>query len=377
MLINGKRFVSRFRISVVLLLTCAAVLFLLLAFRPHSTSAQSPTKLWSIDLASDKDFHKRLGIEEVLLDPPTIDFLNDAHLICGFYSGAKIGTGEESVSTGYHILEISALHGSLEQKMEFNAFENGYRALPASDGGFAVFADDKLQKFSDHFESGPVYPTPRVQTGEYFDRWRVDVSPTGQTILLYAHQAGDDAAKWTWLRATDLSVIKAIQGPRTAAMKASDIAGIFTGIDDESLLADRKTTVLCSRCRAHFLTDDLLFLDKGNSYSIEAVTGKELGTGGLDVQALNLSHAAHATRFAYVTGHYVGGGSPLQTHFESITGKIMVLDWSSNKPISEIDVNEPAGNPSAGFTQMALALSPDGKYLAVLLHHTLSLYRLP
>jgi hypothetical protein len=77
-----------------------------------------------------------------------------------------------------------------------------------------------------------------------------------------------------------------------------------------------------------------------------------------------------------VTGHYVGSGSPVQTNFESITGKIMVLDWNMNKPVAEIEVNEPAGNPSAGLTQMALALSPNGKYLAVLLHHTLSLYRL-
>jgi len=377
MLNNGRRFVPHFRTSVVLLFTCAAVLFTLFAFRPHSTSAQSPSKLWSIDLASDKDFHKRLSIEEVLLDPPTIDFLNDAQLICGFYSGAKPGTGDERASTGYHVLEISALHGSLEHKLHFNAFESGYRALPVADGGFAVLADDKLQKFVDHFESGPVYSTPRVQADGYFDRWRVDVSPTGQTILLYTHKVGDDAANWTWLSATDLSVIKTAQGPRTAAIQASDTAGIFTGVDDESLMADGKTSVLCSRCRAHFLTDELLFLDKGKSYSIETVAGKELVSGGLDTQALNVSQAAHATRFAYVTGHYVGNGFPLQTQVESITGKIMVVDWSTYKPISEIHVSESAESSSAGLTQMALALSPDGKYLAVLLHHTLSLYRLP
>ncbi|MGD0628888.1 MAG: hypothetical protein ABR987_06020, partial [Terracidiphilus sp.] len=38
--------------------------------------------------------------------------------------------------------------------------------------------------------------------------------------------------------------------------------------------------------------------------------------------------------------------------------------------------NERTTNPSAGLSQMALALSPNGEFLAVLLHHTLSFYRL-
>lgn len=52
-------------------------------------------------------------------------------------------------------------------------------------------------------------------------------------------------------------------------------------------------------------------------------------------------------------------------------------DWNTNKVIAEIDVNEHASNPSAGLAQMALALSPDGKYLVVLFHHTLTTYQLP
>ena len=216
-----------------------------------------------------------------------------------------------------------------------------------------------------------------MQAGESFDRWLVDVAPGGHTVLLYSHRPGEAQGKWAWLRAADFVTIKSVKGPLPGAIQASDTAGIFDGADDRELLSTGIATELCTRCNAHFLTDDLLFLDEQQSYMIQTVTGKEYGTGKLDARALNFSRSAQATRIAYATGHYVGSGFPIQSRFDSITSKIMVLDWSTNKPISEIDLNEPAGNPSAGLAQMALALSPDGKYLAVLLHHTISLYQLP
>jgi hypothetical protein len=361
-----------------LILACAAaVFFATLAFRPPSVSAQPPAKLWSIDLGRDRDFHERLSFEEVLLDPPSVDFLNDSQIICAFYSGAKVGTDEAHASSGYHVLEIDPRTGALGRKLEFSAFESNYRALPVADGGFVVFANDELRKFSNQFVPGSSYSTARVQAGEYFDRWLVDVAPGGHTMLLYSHQPEGTQGQWTWLRTADLAVIESAQASLAGMIQASDTAGIFDGTDDRELLSGGKATVLCTRCNVHFLTDDLLFLDKQQSYAVQTVDGKERAVGKLDIEALHFSRAAQATRFAYVTGHYVGSGSPLQTHFESITGKIMVLDWSTNRPVAEIDVNEPAGNPSAGLTQMALAFSPDGKYLAVLLHHTLSLYRLP
>jgi hypothetical protein len=362
---------------VILFLACAGTLPVgVLGCRPRTIAAQSAAKLWSIDLGSDRDFHERLAIPEVLLDPPTINFLNDGDLICGFYSGAKVGTGDEKVSGGYHVLEIAASDGSLGKKLVFDAFESEYQTLPVADGGFIVFVGDRLKKYNDRFEPGPDYPTPR-EGGGRFDRWRVGVSPTADFVVLYSRSHGDTQAALTWLRATDLASTRTISVQPAAAFEASDTAAIVAGIGNEQLLSAGKNTMLCARCRAHFLTDELLFLDKGNSYSLETLSGKSLGTGVLDIQAQKLSRARHTQRFAYVTGHYVGNGLPLQTHFDSITGKIMVVDSNTNRPIAEIDINEPAGNPSAGLNQMALALSSDGKYLAALLHHTLSLYRLP
>jgi DNA-binding beta-propeller fold protein YncE len=78
-----------------------------------------------------------------------------------------------------------------------------------------------------------------------------------------------------------------------------------------------------------------------------------------------------------MTGHFKGHGLLYKTNFDSLTGRIVVLDWGANKEVAQLKLDEPAGNPSDGLSQSALALSPDGKYLAVLLHHTLTCYRLP
>jgi hypothetical protein len=339
--------------------------------------APIPDKVWSIDLASDEDFRQRLGVSEVLLDPPIIAFLNNGQLICSFYKGAKVGTGEEVVPNGFHVLEIAAVDGSFGNKLTFNGYETEYKALPVADGGFVVFAGDKLQKFNNQFEPGPSYSTARLQAGESFDRWRVDVSPTQNTVLVYSHQPGNGNATWTWLRTTDLAPVKSIEAPLVNTIQASDTAGMFDDPSARKIQQPTELRTVCSRCNAYFLTDDLLFLDKDDKYTIETVGGvsrasEPLGYGGLD-----FARSAHATRFAYMTGHYIGHGFLIQTNFDRVTSRIRVWDWSTNKVVGEIDVNEPIGNPSAGLSISALALSPDGRYLAVLLHHTLSLYRLP
>lgn len=277
----------------------------------------------------------------------------------------------------FHVLEVYAHNGGLGRRLDFDAYDDDYRAMPVTDGGFVVLAGDELKKFNGQFVTTAVYPTARVQGGTYLDRWRVDVSPSGNSVLVYSHRSEGIQAELMWSHATDLAPVTTLAIPRTAAFRGSDTAAIIADNDGEQLLSEGKTTTLCRRCIAHFLTNNLLFLDRGDSYSIEALSGKSLGTGALDIQASSVCRAAHAPRFAFVTGHYVGSGISLRTHFDSITGKILVVDFTTNKPVAEIDINEPAGNPSAGLNQMALALSPDGKLLALLLHQNLTLYALP
>jgi hypothetical protein len=340
---------------------------------------QEPDKVWSVDLAKDTDFRKRLSALEVSLDAPAINFLSNSQLICDFYDGEKGGYNLSMPPSGYHVLEIDAQNGAFGRKLDFQPVDDHSRALPTDDGGFVVFTGKELKKFNNEFVSGVSYPTPREQVGDVLGRALVDVAPSLQTILVYHDQPRDTQGRWAWLRAKDLTIADSIQGPLSMMIQASDTRAIFEGgINEAQLLSvSGELAVICARCDAHFLTNDLLFVDKVKSYNIQTVRGKQQGMGRLNTQASNFSRAAHATRIAYVTGGYVGWGFPIEAHFNKIVATIVVRDWTTNDVIAEIHWAERVGNPSAGLTQMALALSPDGKYLAVLLHHTLSLYRLP
>jgi hypothetical protein len=340
---------------------------------------QAPDKLWSVDLAKDEDFSKRLRVLEVSLDAPSINFLSNSQIICDFYDGEKGGYNLSMPPSDYHVLEIDANKGAFGRKLDFHPVDDYSRAMPTDGGGFVVFTGKDLKRFNNEFAPVVSYPTPREQVGDVLDRWLVDVAPGLQTILVYHGRPGDTQGRWTWLRAKDLTIGNSIQGPLAMMIRASDTGAIFGGgINEMQLLSVAgKSAAICARCNAYFLSDDLIFVDEEKSYIIETTTGENRRKGKLGIGGGKFARAAHSPRFAYVTGGIVGWGFPIQTHFNRVEGKIRVWDWNTNKVIAEIDVNEHAGNPSAGLAQMALALSPNGKYLAVLLHHTLSLYRLP
>jgi hypothetical protein len=183
--------------------------------------------------------------------------------------------------------------------------------------------------------------------------------------------------QWTWIRTNDFRVIRNIPGPPTLLIRASEDAAIFNDASDEELFSESNKSSICEHCDAHFLTDGLLFLDKRKSYSIQTTGGKQLTTGRLKMDAKDLAIAASATRLAYITGGYVGWGFPIATHYDNIVASIVVRDWTTNEVIAQIPLEEAVTNPSDGLNQTALALSPDGQRLAVLVHHVLTLYRLP
>jgi hypothetical protein len=142
------------------------------------------------------------------------------------------------------------------------------------------------------------------------------------------------------------------------------------------LLSSGEESSLCARClRGRFLADDLRFLDERDEYEIKTISGKTRARGKLDVEAPKFYRAANATRFAYSTGHYKSQGFPLETHFAPHM-EVKVFDWSTIKRVDEVTFDEPEKPVSSGFKESAIALSPDGRRLLVLIGSTLNLYKL-
>ena len=346
-------------------------------FWPSHSSVPAPTRIWSVDLYGDPDFLKRQIVSEVSLNAPDVSFINDSQIICSFYGGETMGYNPSLKPSGYYVLEINVNDGKTGRKLIVQSVDDHSRAVPVV-GGFVVLGGGEVRKFNSTFVPQSSYPTPIENPDHRPDVWLMDVAPDGHSLFLYSHRVGNPQGTWRWLDTGDLSVSRSMPGPLITIPRASDTSGVVApmGMGD-SLFSGTRTAQVCSQCDAQFLADDVLFLASEHSYAIKSLQGKSLGSGDLDVWASNFARSANSTRFAYSTGHYNGTGFPIQTQFKSVSSRTLVVDWSTNKPVAEVDTDEPVGNPSAGLSQMALALSPNGKLLAVLVHHTLSLYRLP
>jgi hypothetical protein len=332
--------------------------------------AQRPTLLWSADLAQDADFQKRLSVSEVLLTPPAVAFLNDEQVICSFYDDEKVGFDLSLTRNRFHVLEIDAHTGAFGRKLDFPSVDDRANAQPLANGSFVVLAGDKLQEFHKDFSPAFSYPTPIAGTNQRRDSWLMDVTPGGNQIALYHHLGAEGRQDLTWLRSGDLAPDRPIAAEGGFLLTASNNTYIVDSMDQEP----------CTGCLAWYLTDDLLFVDRPThfadhrAYAIQTGSGKRIASGSLEGGGADVSRSMNSTRVAFLHG----GGSLFSLTFQPpVAATVTVLDWTTKKRVVEIYLSQPATNPSAGFSQSALALSPDGRYLLVLLHHTLTCYELP
>lgn len=94
-----------------------AHLFLLLGALSSSALSENARRLWSVDLSKDQDFQGRLRTPEVVLDPPTVEFLNDKQVIVSFEDDDPWNPDPERKPFGFHVLEVEAHSGVLGRKL--------------------------------------------------------------------------------------------------------------------------------------------------------------------------------------------------------------------------------------------------------------------
>lgn len=361
------------------------ILTLLPTFSPQFL-AQSPKIVWKTDLSVDKDFHKRLEIEEVSLGVPSIHFLDAAHLLVSFDDGPYLGANPNFVVHTFHALSFMVQDGSLSQKLDYEAKDDHALALPVQDG-FVILAGEAITKYSVDFTKGMTFPTPIAFHNKRPDGWLLDVAPGGETLVLYGHHAQDISATWKWLRASDLAVVTQSTGPLASELQATASAVVLRTGSDMDLFHGSQSEELCKRCNAFVLSDELILIDKfriekfppvGEKYALQTFGGETIRSLSIDTGAFRFARSSDSTRLAYISGHLTGGkGFLIRSGFTGLSGRVVVLDWLRNKRVAEINIEEQLTNPSALLSQSSLALSADGKYLAVLFHHSLTLYELP
>jgi len=368
---------------------------------PQALLAKEPTQprqLWSIDLSNDPDFAKRAQAENpILLRPPTLDFLDNEHVIVAFDDNSSELSGFEMRRFGFHVLKVDAQDGKLGQKLSWQVQNHTSQAMSVEKGNLLVLVGEQLKKLSNTFEELASIPVPLKLHGNPtpmhfpsglflnpdFDRWEIDVAPGGTTVVL-AHDDGPDNTV-EWLKSSDLGRIGS--GTFSGAglqdfFAGNEFALVFVHNDPPMLVrssGEHRTLCECRPGMVRVLTDDLIFLTMQKEYKIVTTSGEVRSSGKLKIGASQFHRSSTADRFAFTTGFYKGSGFPLQTEFApQLT--VHVLDTKTLKQITEKTFQEPAvpqGGVSHGFRQSAFALSPDGHQLLVLINSTLSLYQIP
>jgi hypothetical protein len=373
-------------------------LFCLLVIPPAVVAKEprQPTQVWSIDLSSDPDFAKRAQAEN--LRPPTLDFLDNERVVVAFDDNSSALSGFEMRPFGFHVLEVDSTTGKLGEKLSWGVQNHTSQALPVGKGNLLVLVGEQLKEFSSTFEelaSIPVplklhgNPTPmHLPSGLFlnpdYEKWQIDVAPGGTTVVLAHHDFPSVMVEW--LRSSDLGTIGS-----TTAFSGAGLKDLFAGNEFALVFVDTVSPMLVLRsgehralceCRpgmARVLTDDLIFLALRTKYEIVSTSGEVQSSGKLKIGAYQFHRSLSADRFAFTTGFYRGSGFPLQTEFApQLT--VHVLDSKTLKQVAEKTLQEPAvpkGGVSHGFRQSAVALSPDGRRLLVLVNSRLSLYHLP
>jgi hypothetical protein len=324
-----------------------------------------------------------------------LDFLNEDQIIVAFDDNAMSIPSPEMTPFGFHVLEVGTGSGSLGSKLSFKVLVDTSQAEATGDGNFLVLAGEELKKFSPSFKEIASLPAPLKLHGEptnqqlgersflnpRYESWHMKVATGGKEVAL-AHVKNPHEMEVSWLRTRDLAQIDIAQGTPFNQERISTMGQevwLFPGEWAKRLLSSGELLPLCTHCLgAHFLTDDLVFLDERDKYEIKTISGETRARGKLQIGAFPFSQASNATRFAYATGHAKGSGFPLQTHFAPHM-EVKVFDWSTMKQIGEISFDtpeQPENFVSSGFKESAIALSPDGQRLLVLNGSTLNLYKL-
>jgi hypothetical protein len=290
--------------------------------------------------------------------------------VCDFFEIPLVPSGQAPVGQVFHVLEFNAADGSMQHELSFSVSTDHARALPVIGNKIVVFDGTHLQLFD--AELKPLSGRSNTITSAEVDpfRLKVDVTPNHDAVvLLYSARDGGFVAKW--LRGDDFKEFRSVQARLSSALSISDDAILGHNVSELiAIQANGAIRSLCSSCDGHFINDGLLFISDDTTYHIESSDGTIHAKGNLDLQARKFTTSLLSPLIAYSTGKYIFGLS------NRITREIVVLNSMTNQIVSEINMEEQIGNPSAGGNQMSLALSPDGKLLGVLLHHTLTVYRL-
>jgi hypothetical protein len=358
------------------------ILFVLAIWPWQSLAAQTAKLLWSLDLSNDPDFQKRPPVAWRALVSLDLNFVDNQTLALAFDNASDPYAESQSAANDFVIATIGVNQGKFEKRLRISARVGKSRSVSASDSTLITLIGNSISKLSADLSKlteaklGCLQDqaSSNQETDDHIchlENIGIDVTP-GELQVSIRQKSSDAAVKWIWMKPEDLSITRVWPGRWSEGYAAGNSAVILEqGRGVPSLATNDDSHPLCERCwHGYFVTDTVFLLDYGGSFQIIDSRGSKLAEGKLESPIDSLGRSRVASRFAYVTT----AGS-LFSH--SNHSHVHIFDWKAMKEIGGWEYTSRSQERDLGGTQTRIAISPDGRSVALLVNKTLLYYSIP
>lgn len=399
-----------------------ALLTLCAAFLVSSASAQVPIKwsqkpVWTFDLQRSSLYAARMErVRKVgpRLPRPQLAFLNANTLAVSFADGSWQDYPANTPRGLFHFRTFfidTDKHALTGPTLSWPTPDDDSVLLPLAHGGFIILAGRQLVRYSSDFQvqkEAHVPADPMNATEEEFEpyhdaavyqiaHWRAQEDPEQQIVtLIHSVRAN---MTYFWINPDSLGVVGSANSSDVPPLRASGSFTQETMQHHGSILSASRAVIsgtwayptvayddgswqpFCPTLepfsQATFASEDNLFAKYSNHKEIRyALVDNHCrvlldlpGSNNGEVDARSLSEKRIA----------ISERSPLYTSLFSraITAKLNIRVWDFDPPREILKLSfsqKKTGNVVTGMDDFAVALSPDGRLLAVLIDSTLMLY---
>ncbi len=369
-----------------------------------ASASDKPKRIWTADLNSASEVQKAGPVDENT--HTFVTFVNQTHVAAALLFPLRVNgvwpERDETQRSHLLILILDAENGKVLHSRYWDdlkgeaASAHGFEVQVANSGELIVMVGNELLRLSSELEIRVQRTLPRTKEERngltYYDHWSLAASPVGRSALL-VHRDIDRGCENHWISTDDLTDESVNPTPHcgSSPIVMTKDSAVFNVVQPRRhrpplMKQDRAGVLqpLCTSCDGAVFSafgKDLLLLGTGHaaSYAIIDLEGREICRGshgfGAD-RILQTSGSSVANRVAFLYGSLRG------SLFHSWRGsdKIIVVDADKKNEVASIHLSDKGTSIASEwkvFITPRLALSPDGKELAVLREHVLELMAIP
>jgi len=341
----------------------------------------------TVNLSNDATFLEGSKGEFAVRTPLELGFIDDSTLILSYDNRTNFEE-DPALRNTFTVLSVSADSGVTLDRLQQDAPPGSSAATPTANGRFAVLSGTTLKLYAKDFRvererdvPPPVCSNILITPGDFvhlrciYNRQRLDVSPDGRTLLIRS-AATLPLFKWTWFESSSFRQIAEWTAAGNENFHAGDNEFIAErGRGRPNLVTEQANRSLGDACwRSHFVASNLRLESSDNSLELKDASGAVIYRAKVNELTDELASSANSSRFVYVT--VSGFGVLPQIGHRKMHFRMHVCDWRNRREIAAFNYDAPIDGPVIAAPDSAVAISPRGHVVVLLVGSSLMFFRI-